>query len=181
MAHEFIIRRIFDAPVELVWKAFTVPDHMKSWLGPKGTRPGHSEMDFRPGGTYHYSIISPDGNESWGKMAYREIEEPSRLVFVNSFSDEDGNITRHPMSETWPLEMLSTYKFEKHNTRTTVTIIWSPINASTEELMTFDRGHVSMRQGWTNSLDALETYLKEIQEDATEKISLARSADMLKA
>ncbi len=69
-------------------------------------------MDLRPGGTYHYGMKAPDGAPMWGKMVYREISPPERIVFINSFSDEAGGTTRHPMAPTWPLEMLSVFTFE---------------------------------------------------------------------
>ena len=50
-------------------------------------------MDLRPGGTYHYGMQTPDGSVMWGKMVYREIVPPEKLVFINSFSDEKGGLT----------------------------------------------------------------------------------------
>jgi uncharacterized protein YndB with AHSA1/START domain len=91
---EFVITRVFDAPRELVWKAFTEPQRMKEWWGPKGVTITRSEMDLRPGGSYHYAMRTPDGNTMWGKFVYREITPPSRMVFVSSFSDEAGGVTR---------------------------------------------------------------------------------------
>src|SRR6266545_2230370 len=105
---DFVISRVFDAPRDLVWKAFTEPERMQEWWGPKGFKVIASKMDLRPGGTYHYGMKAPDGSRMWGKFVYREIVRPERIVFVNFFSDESGNITRHPMSPTWPREMLST-------------------------------------------------------------------------
>ena len=100
---DFVISRVFDAPRDLVWKAFTEPERMKEWWGPKGFTVIASKMDFRPGGTYHYGMKAPDGSAMWGKFVYREIVPPERMVFINSFSDEAGGITRHPMHLAWPL------------------------------------------------------------------------------
>ncbi len=157
---DFVISRVFDAPRERVWKAFTDPEHMKQWWGPKGFTVIASKMDLRPGGTYHYGMQAPDGTPMWGKFVYREITPPERMVFVNSFSDEAGGITRHPMSPTWPLEMLSTFTFEEHpGGKTKLTIRWSAHNATAEERKTFDSGHDSMHQGWGGTLDQLAGYL----------------------
>jgi uncharacterized protein YndB with AHSA1/START domain len=82
------------------------------------------------------------------------------MVFINSFSDEAGGITRHPMAPTWPLEMLSTFTFEEApGGKTKLTIRWSPHNATDEERKTFDAGHDSMRQGWGGTLEKLTAYL----------------------
>ena len=156
---EFVISRVFDAPRELVWKAFTEPQRMKEWWGPKGVTITKSEMDLRPGGSYHYAMRTPDGNTMWGKFVYREITPPSRMVLVSSFSDETGGVTRHPMAPTWPLEMLSTFSFEEEGGKTRFTVRWSPLNASEEERATFIAGHASMQQGWGGTLDKLAAYL----------------------
>ena len=156
---QFMISRVFDAPRELVWKALTEPERMKHWWGPKGFTVIASKMDLRPGGIYHYGLRAPDGSTMWGKFVYREIVRPERFVVVSCFSDEAGNITRHPMSPTWPREMLSTFVFAEQDGRTTLTIKWSPLNADETERATFANAHPSMQQGWTGTLDQLAAYL----------------------
>jgi uncharacterized protein YndB with AHSA1/START domain len=161
---EFVISRVFDASRTLVWKALTEPERMNKWWGPKGFTVRAANMDFRPGGTYHYCMRSPDGHDMWGKFVYREIDAPERIVFINAFSDEKGGLTRHPMSPTWPLEMLSTFTFTESDGRTTFTIRWIPYNATEDERKTFDDGRAGMQQGWTGTLDQLEAYLATVKE-----------------
>ena len=156
---EFVITRVFEAPRELVWQAFTEPERMQHWWGPKGFTVIASKMDLRPGGVYHYGMRAPDGSTMWGKFVYREIVRPERIVLVNSFSDEAGNITRHPMSPTWPLQMLSTFLFAEQDGRTRLTIRWSPLDADETERATFAGAHQNMQQGWTGTLDRLAEYL----------------------
>ena len=133
---------------------------MKQWWGPKGFTVLASKMDLRVGGTYHYGMKAPDGGTMWGKFVYREIVPPERLVFINSFSDEKGGITRHPGNATWPLEMLSTFTFEElTGGKTKFTVRWVTHNASAEEQKTFDSSHDSMTQGWTGTMEQLEAYL----------------------
>ena len=95
----------------------------------------------------------------WGRFIYREIEEPARIVLINSFSDENGGVTRHPGNPSWPLEMLSTFALESERDRTRLTIRWLPVYASDEERMTFVGSFESMRQGWGGTLDQLADYL----------------------
>lgn len=157
---EFVISRDFDAPRELVFKMFSDIEHMKKWWGPKGFVIIDAKSDFRVGGTHHYGMRAPDGSEMWGKQVYREIISPNRIVLLNSFADREGNIVRHPMAPTWPLEMLSTFTFDDlGNGKTRFTIKWLPFNASDEESATFDQGHDSMKMGWTGTLDQLQAYL----------------------
>jgi uncharacterized protein YndB with AHSA1/START domain len=165
MSPDFVISRVFDAPRDLVWKAFTDPERMKHWWGPKGFTVIASKMDLRPGGTYHYGMKAPDGSAMWGKFKYREIEPPQRLVFINSFSDEAGGTTRHPMAPTWPLEMLSTFTFEElPGGKTKFTIRWAAHNATADEQKTFDAGHDGMRMGWGGTMEQLEAYLAKAQQ-----------------
>jgi uncharacterized protein YndB with AHSA1/START domain len=157
---DFVISRVFDAPRELVWKCFTEPERMKEWWGPKGFKSVASKMDLRPGGRYHYCLQSPTGAAMWGKLAFREIVPPERMVLINSFSDEAGGTTRHPLHQAWPLEMFSIFTFEEQpDGKTKVTIRWSPHNATEGEEKTFDASHDSMRMGWTGSLDRLDAHL----------------------
>jgi uncharacterized protein YndB with AHSA1/START domain len=157
---DFVISRVLEAPRQRVWQAFTDPARMRQWWGPKGVTVINPKMDLRVGGTYHCGMRMPDGNVMWGKLVYREIDPPQRLVWVNSFSDEAGGLTRHPLSPTWPLEMLTTATLdEAPDGKTRLTIRWSPLGATPTEQKTFDAGHDSMRQGWTGTLDQLDAYL----------------------
>ena len=146
-SHEFVITRTFAAPRAVIWRAWTDAEELKKWFGPKGCTLPYASMDFRPDGVFHYAMRTPDGKEMWGKWTFREIVAPEKLVLVSSFSDAQGGITRHPLSNTWPLETLSTTTFEEQNGRTTITIHWSPLNASLQEISTFDGAHESMRMG----------------------------------
>lgn len=158
-AEDFIISRTFDAPRDLVWKAFSDSERMKHWWGPKGFTVIHSKMDLRPGGTYHYCLRAPDGQLMWGRFVYREIVAPERMVLVSSFSDEQGGITRHPMAPTWPRQMLSTFLFEDDNGKTKLTIKWAPLDPTEEERQTFEAGRNSMQQGWSGTFEQLAAYL----------------------
>jgi len=156
----FEITRVFDAPRDKVWKAWTDVERLKQWWGPKGFVVTHCKIDLRPGGIMHYCLRSPDGNDMWGRFVYREIVKPERLVWINSFSDKKGGVTRHPMSLDWPREMLTKVSFEELGGKTRVTVQWTPVDTSTEiERKTFDDGRDSMKQGWTGTFEQLEQYL----------------------
>jgi uncharacterized protein YndB with AHSA1/START domain len=157
---DFVTSRLFVAPRDLVWKCFTEPERMKAWFGPKGSVVVASKMDLRVGGTYHGAMRDESDRVMWAKFVYREIAAPERLVWVHSFSDEAGGLTRHPLSPTWPLELLTTVTFaEEPGGKTTVTLRWTPLNATPEEQKTFDAAHEGMRGGWSGSFDRLGDYL----------------------
>jgi uncharacterized protein YndB with AHSA1/START domain len=159
----FVITREFNAPRELVWKAWTEQARMKEWFSPKGFTRRYAKMDFRPGGIYHYGLVTPDGKEFWGKFVYREIVAPEKILWVNSFSDKDGGITRHPFSSApWPLQMLTEATFTERDGKTTVTIKWLPLDSTEEELQTFDGARGGMTQGWTGTFEQLAEYLAKM-------------------
>jgi len=155
----FLISRVFNAPRELVFKAWTDATDLKHWWGPQGFTWVSGKIDLRPGGFFHYCMRSPDGHEMWGKFAYWEIAAPERLVFANSFSDQDGTTTRHPGSPSWPLEVLNTLTFTEHQGKTTVKLHAIPLNATEQERRSFEAGFASMQKGFTCTLDQLADYL----------------------
>jgi uncharacterized protein YndB with AHSA1/START domain len=159
-SNEFVISRVFEAPRKQLWQCFTKPEHMRQWWGPKGSTVVASKMDLRVGGTYHGAMRDPAGRVMWAKFVYREIVPPERLVWGHSFSDETGGLTRHPLSPTWPLELLTTVTFEDEpDGKTKLTLRWSPLNATAEEQKTFDASHDGMTQGWNGSFERLAAYL----------------------
>jgi uncharacterized protein YndB with AHSA1/START domain len=101
-----------------------------------------------------------DGGSLWGKQVYGEIAAPERLVFVQSFSDENAGVTRHPVARQWPLQTHATYTFAKAGRgKTKFTLSCAPLNSSPEESAAFAAGHDSMTQGWGGTLDKLAAYL----------------------
>lgn len=155
----FVIEREFAAPRELVWKAWTERDRLMQWFGPKGMAMKSATLDFKPGGVLLYCLNLPDGKEMWGKFDYREIIAPEKILWVNSFSDKDGGVTRHPMSAQWPLQLLSEATFTERGGKTTVTIKWLPLDATDEERQAFEAARPGMHQGWGGTLEQLGTYL----------------------
>jgi uncharacterized protein YndB with AHSA1/START domain len=116
-------------------------------------------LDLKPGGLFHYRMQSPQGQEMWGRMVFREIVPKERLVFINSFSDPEGGLTRHPMAPEWPLQMHTTITFAETDGKTTVTVEWLPYEATESECETFDKGRDSMQAGWTGTFEKLEGHL----------------------
>jgi uncharacterized protein YndB with AHSA1/START domain len=161
--NKFAITRVLEAPLDLVWKAHTEPEHLSRWCGPKGFRMLAARLDLRPGGMFHYGMKSPDGQIMWGRFIYREVVPQEKLVFVMSFSDEKGGITRNPMHPTWPLEVLMTLTFTEHNGTTTLNLTGAPVNATEEERNTYDHAHEGLQHGHGEILDQLDSHLDKLQ------------------
>lgn len=161
-AKPFVTSRTVNAPIDVVFAAWTQADHLKNWFGPAGFKMLAVTVDLRPGGVFHYGMQAPNGAQMWGKWVFLEIHKPDRLVFVSSFSDAAGGVTRHPMSATWPLETLSTVSLVEQDGKTTVRIQGEPVNASEEEIATFVAAHSGMTQGWAGTFAQFEAYLASL-------------------
>lgn len=155
---EFVLTRVFDAPRELVYRAWTDEQHLMQWWGPKGFAVQHCTNDLRPGGLMHYGLRGAGGAMMWGRWQYREVTPPERLVFVSSFSNEQGDVAPPPFPG-WPTEILSTVTLTEEDGRTTVVLRAIPINATEAERATFEGGRSSMKMGWGGTLDQLEAHL----------------------
>jgi len=155
------ITREFDAPRDLVWKAWTEPERLARWWGAAGSEIRVANLDLRPGGVFHYSMVTPNGSPIWAKFIYREVDPQSRLVFVNSFSDERGGLTRNPWIAEWPLEIHNTLTLTEVDGRTRLTLRGGPINASAAELASFTAAIGGMEKGFAGTFKQLDAYLAE--------------------
>lgn len=160
----FVINRTFDAPIDLMFKVWSEPEHFAKWLAPKGFDMEFIRADIRPGGTSFYVMSAPNGQgKMYGRCEYLKIEKPHRISYKQQFCDENENITRHPMAPTWPETMQTNVQFtEEGPDKTRVTITWEVVGIATpEEMETFINGRAGMTMGWTGSFDKLEGYLTE--------------------
>lgn len=108
-----VLERVFDAPRELVFKMFKDAEHLKHWWGPRGWELPVSRVDFRPGGVWHYCMKCVDKNqgefygmESWGKQIYQAIVEPEKIVYIDYFSDAEGNENKDMPATKGTLEFI---------------------------------------------------------------------------
>lgn len=155
----FMIKRSFQAPRELVFDAWTNPEHLTNWFAPAGFSLEYKRCEIKPGGQSHFSMSGPEGMKLWAKVVYKIIERPQRLVYVQSFSDENGGKGKHPGAPVFPEEMETTVLFEEQGGKTVLTLQWMPLDATDEEWAIFDGMHESMTQGWGGSFEKLDAYL----------------------
>jgi uncharacterized protein YndB with AHSA1/START domain len=78
---EIVATRVFEAPRELVWKAWTEPKHIAQWWGPNGFKNTISHMEVKPGGVWEFVMHGPDGVDYQNKIVYGEVVEPVRLTY----------------------------------------------------------------------------------------------------
>lgn len=160
----FVIRREFRAPRALLWQVQTQAEHLQHWLSPEGFHTIHADMDFRVGGRYHYGIEGPNGLQMWGMQQFLEIEPERKIVHLQSFSDKDGGLGRHPMAPTWPAYMHVTATFEDSDTGGCIyTITWQPHQSDAIGLATFDAAREGMHAGFGGTFAKLDAYLAKLQ------------------
>jgi uncharacterized protein YndB with AHSA1/START domain len=152
-----LIERVFDAPREKVWDAWTSPEQVKKWWGPKDFTAPSIRSDFREGGTYLWAMQSPDGQVYWSTGTFHEIVPHERLVVTDSFADEKGNIvpaSHYGMPGDFPLEMEVTVTFEDvEDGKTKLTLRHAGMPAG-------EHGDMA-EAGWNQSLDKLAAVLAE--------------------
>ena len=155
---ELVITRILDAPRELVWKAWTEPELMMKWWGPKTFTTPSIKLDLRVGGEYLSCMRSAEGKDYWSKGTYKEIVPGQRLVLTDSFADDKGNIvpaTYYGMSPEFPLESVVTVTFDENDGRTKLTLRYDDVSSIPESDLS------DMQQGWNEMLDKLADFLKK--------------------
>ena len=151
---ELVIERVFDAPRELVWRAWTEPEQVMRWWGPNGFTCTHCEIDLRMGGKFLNCMRSSEGQDIWSTGVYREIVPLERIVCTDSFADEKGEVvpaTHYGMPDDISLEMLVTVIFEDVGGKTRMTLRHEGLPA----------GEMSdgANTGWNESFDKLAEVL----------------------
>lgn len=145
-----VIERSFDAPIDLIWRMWTEPDHFKAWFGPQGAAIPVARMDVRVGGSrlVGMEMETPNGlMQMWFTGTYREVVENERLVYTESMSDESGKV----------LSASDMGMPEGHPTTTEVIVELKEVGGRTRMVMT----HVGIPKdspgaaGWTMAFDKL--------------------------
>ena len=152
---QLTITRTFNAPRELVWRAWTDPELYKQWWGPNHFACPAAKLDVRVGGKYHSCMRSPDGQDFWTAGVYQEITPYERIVFTDSFADEQGNVvpaSYYGMPEM-PLQMLVTVTFEERDGKTTMTLVHTGLPAGEHSS--------NAKEGWSQSFDKLAALVEK--------------------
>jgi len=151
MEKEIIIVRTFDAPVTLVWEAWTKAENVSKWWGPKGFNTKVKKLDFRPGGQWEYVMIDEKGNEYPAIGVFREIVPFEKIISSDDFGEEFKSSTDMDL----PKPMLFTTLFEDLGDKTKLTLIYE--HASAEDRAKHEK--MGVVSGWNSSLDKLAEYM----------------------
>lgn len=144
---EYKLDRVFDAPREMVWRAWTDPELLARWYGP-GVETIIHKFDLKPGGVWLNEM-------KWGeksmlsKVVFTEVTPPERLVWDHySSTDSEWNTIANPMMPDWPRVLLTTVTFEEEGSKTKVRLSQVPIKATDAEIACFAQMMANMDNGW---------------------------------
>jgi uncharacterized protein YndB with AHSA1/START domain len=150
---ELKVERVFDAPRDLVWKAWTDPDQLAAWWGPRGWTTTNYKFEFKPGGMWHYCMRGPNGMESWGRGTFKEIVAPERFSYFDEFSNPDGGV-----DENMPGGIFIENTFEDVENGKTKLVSRSELQSAEQVKSLIDMG---MIQGLTETWDRLAEFLAQ--------------------
>jgi uncharacterized protein YndB with AHSA1/START domain len=135
---ELLITRVFDAPRDLVFEAWTKPEHLMKWWGPAEFPAESITADVRVGGRWRHSLRSiEDGSLLWHEGEFREVVPPEKLVFTFAWDGDEENIV--------------TVTFADQGEKTLMTFHQAPFSKVADR-----DGHI---EGWTTCFDRLEEFL----------------------
>ena len=141
-----VVERSYEAPRDLVFAAWTEPERMKHWWGPKGWTIPHSEADLRPGGAFRYTMRSPEGHDHLVEGIISEIDPPARIVTISELGG-DGN---HP-----PVTVVTDVRFEQQGDMTRVSV--ETVATASGDMI--DAATEGMEEHWSEHLDRLGEHL----------------------
>jgi uncharacterized protein YndB with AHSA1/START domain len=144
------IEREFDAPVALVWKAWTESNLLDQWWAPKPWKTRTKTMEFREGGFWLYCMEGPDGMQSWGRADYQSVIPQKKFVGIDSFCDENGNKNPDFPTMHWTV----TFSGTAAGTKVEVEITFSS-EADVEKIL-----HMGFEAGFTAALENLDALLE---------------------
>ena len=149
-AKKIHVERSFDAPVDLVWQAWTDPKITDQWWAPKPWRAETKSQEFKPGGKWFYSMVSPEGERHWCVFEYKTINPKTSYSGSDAFCDENGVINKEFPSMDWDNQ------FSDKGASTVVNI-----EISFNELADLEKIiEMGFREGFTMGLENLDAYLE---------------------
>ena len=158
---EYKFDRVFDAPRDMVWRAWTDPKLLSRWYGP-GIETIIHAYDLKPGGAWLNEM-------KWGDKSmlstaeFTQVEEHKLLVWNHSSADENWNVVANPMMPDWPTTLLTTVTFEDVGEKTKVRLVWTPVDASEAEITCFAGMMNKMGGGWESGYAIMDEIFAELQ------------------
>ena len=159
---EYVYEREFDAPVDLVWRAWTDPELLSRWYGPNVETIIH-QFDLEPEGCWLNEMKWGD-NSNYQKVVFKEISAPNKMTWHHhSCTDAEWNDMANPMMPDWPHLLLTTVSFAEVDNKTKVRLSQIPLECSDAEIACFAEAMANMDKGWGAGFEILHNLLNELQ------------------
>ncbi|MBO9702212.1 MAG: SRPBCC domain-containing protein [Sporocytophaga sp.] len=143
------VEREFDAPVAMVWSAWTESELLDLWWAPQPYRVETKSMDFSEGGMWLYSMVGPEGDRHWCRADYKSIKQQKQFVYQDGFCDENGKLNKDFPRSTWS----NVFKQTDETTTVNIEISYDKL----EDLETIIK--MGFKEGFTAGLENLDHYL----------------------
>lgn len=147
------VKREFDAPLELVWQAWTTAELLDQWWGPKPWRAETKTMDFREGGFWHYAMIGPEGEKHWAKASYIAIEKEKSFTGKDGFCDESGTMNTALPQNLWENQ----FSANEEQTLVNVTLTFDKLEDLEQTIA------MGFKEGFTMGLNQLDELLLQLK------------------
>jgi len=162
---EYVLDRVFNAPRDMVWQAWTDPEFLHRWYGPGAETIIH-EFDLKPGGMW-LNEMKWGEKSNFQKVIFQEVTAPSKLVWHHySSTDSEWNSAPNPMMADWPHLLLTTVIFEDMGDKTNVRLSQVPLEATNAEIICFAAAMAGMDKGWGSGYTMMDELFVEMQADA---------------
>jgi uncharacterized glyoxalase superfamily protein PhnB/uncharacterized protein YndB with AHSA1/START domain len=148
---QLIVTRYFEAPTDLVWKAWTEKEYLNIWWAPEPFQVETKHFDFKEGGNWHYAMVSPENEKHWCRADILKVNKERSFEWHDCFCDDKGKINESFPRTHWHVEFLSIGA----ETKVVCTLTYKS-EADLKQIM-----EMGMEQGFTMTLTALDRYLKE--------------------
>ena len=150
---DILLKRVFDSPVEKVWRAWSDPREFKKWWGSKHFTSPYIRIDFKENGKYLWCMRGPDGKDYWNTGIYNEIVLFKKIAYTDSFADENGKVvpSTHYGMKGFAMKIKVSVTFEEENGKTIMILRQKGIPIDVQE---------DCKTGWNQSLDKMEKNLK---------------------
>lgn len=158
---EFVLDRLFDAPREMVWRAWTDPELLNVWYGP-GVETIIHKFDLEPGGEW-LNEMKMGGGSNFQKVVFKEVTRPEKLVWHHCSADADWNVAASPMMPDWPRILLTTVTFTEQVDQTSVRLSQIPLDATDAEIACFAKMKDGMSGGWGKGYEIIDELLAKQQ------------------
>lgn len=144
------VKREFKADLELVWEAWTNPEILDQWWAPKPYKAETKSMDFRDGGMWLYSMVSPKDEKHWCKADYKKIEHQKSYSYIDNFCDENGNVSENFPNSFWS----NVFSKSEEITSVNITIQYESLGALEKVI------EVGFKEGFTMAMQNLDQYIE---------------------